>query len=290
MSERSRRSSSRSRDRVDNADQGEKDEMRELRGMREQRGMREKRGKHGKRDKKHKARTITIHKGGKQVTINDEGALAYDRVIHRREEEQEEEGERGDYKEQHDDVDQAVQDFSSSSSSSYDNDSEDSEDECNRYVRDGEDVVDVYKVCACIFGGAVGKSSRRGEQYDQMIKRKSSSRILSIYDGRTEYEMYQWNASSNESPGFFVAKTKAEALRTAFPRGSKLLETARCLLRCRTHVKDLKKRGNNGSITTSHLKPVEIWNIDKVYPDFGVPHKVAPYWDIVHWKPSGIFK
>ena len=88
---------------------------------------------------------------------------------------------------------------------------------------EGRDTVDMYKVVAIVIGSKRAHSGPRNR----------SSRLLSIYDGITEYTMHQWCEAPADSPGYFVHKSKADALRTGFPRGSKLLKTQRCLLRCR---------------------------------------------------------
>ena len=152
------------------------------------------------------------------------------------------------------------------------------------YVKDGTDVINMYKVCAVLFAGGRMSSTGTGK-----IQHKHS-RIVSIYDGRTEYNRHQANTCSSDSPGFFLCKSKADALRTAFPRGSKLLQSQRCLIRCRVNIKDIKQRGsaNNVAFTTNRLRPVEYFDIDKVYPSKN--SVLPPHWEIVHWRPSGWFK
>ena len=149
------------------------------------------------------------------------------------------------------------------------------------YQNEARDVVDMYKICAITYGGSAGK-------YELTMKRRASSRILSIYDGVTEYNMHKWNECPSAAPGFFVSKSKADALRSAFPRGSKLLQSPRCLIRCRVATSDMRCRGNNGVFTAKKIRPVEIWNLHKVWPNNSIGS--PPYWDIVQWKPSGIFK
>ena len=138
------------------------------------------------------------------------------------------------------------------------------------------DIVNMYKVCAIQTG------------------QKRNTKLLSIYDGKTEYKMHQLNKCSPSSLGYFVCKSKLDALRTAFPRSSKLLQSQRCLIRCRVNINDIIKRGhheNSTTFTATKLKPVECFDIDKVYPNKnGMPHSVAPRWEIVVWKPSGQFR
>lgn len=142
-------------------------------------------------------------------------------------------------------------------------------------------IVDMYKVVALVIGS-------RGVHPGP---RSRTSRLLSIYDGITEYMMHQWCEAPSDSPGYFVHKSKADALRTAFPRGSKLLNMPRCLLRCRVRSSEVTSSTKYGetTLTTTRLRPVEMWEIDLVYPSpraNGLP----PYWDLIHWRPSGIFK
>ena len=146
---------------------------------------------------------------------------------------------------------------------------------------ENENIVDMYKVVAQVFGGRGGRPGTQGR----------SSRLLSIYDGITEYSMHTWCESPADSLGFFVHKSRTDALRTGFPRGSKLLSLPRCLLRCRVHTSNVTSHSKYGvkTLTTTRLRPVEMWEIDLVYPSpraNGLP----PYWDVVRWHPSGTFK
>ena len=179
---------------------------------------------------------------------------------------------RGDHKERDEDVES---NHSSSTNTSFSSSSSSSS-----YKKDSSDVIDMWKICAVTYGSTNGN-------YNMTMKRRARSRIISIYDGCTEYNMHQWNISSSSSPGFFVCKNKQDALRSMFPRNSKLLQSQRCIIRCRVATKDIKCRGNNGMLTTNRLRPVEIWDINKVYSEPGVPHKIAPHWEIVTWQPSG---
>ena len=82
------------------------------------------------------------------------------------------------------------------------------------------------------------------------------SRLYSIYDGTTRYEINKWIKKpliSNLKSGFFVHETAEQAIHSGFPMNAKLTEVARALIR-------VKCDGN------VRYHPGDCLEVEKIFP------------------------
>jgi hypothetical protein len=141
------------------------------------------------------------------------------------------------------------------------------------------------------------------KQCGLVIEPSGSSRIVSIYDGKTAYNMNEWKIQNDitfggdlDGHGFYVYATKDDALHAIFPKGSKAKDLPRVLLKVFVPngfnvkaVRSLKQVASSERkvYVCSRLKPVHMWDI---CPNRHGESGKALSWQIIEWSHSGAWR
>lgn len=110
---------------------------------------------------------------------------------------------------------------------------------------------------------AAAKRARERQSYWKLVARVDG-RLLSIYDGATEYHVGRTmiqRARQDHGGGYYVYASQAEALQAEFPRDAKLRDAEKVLLRC--HCAGSYCRYDNGKVAFGRVTPVEAVDIAK---------------------------
>ncbi len=130
------------------------------------------------------------------------------------------------------------------------------------HCRTAEHIAHLYDVDARALKAAVraAKPALRegGDTYYKQVA-LVDGRLLSIFDGETEYrlgETISENARQHHEGGIYVYRSADAAKRAPFPRESALLSAERVLIRVRAEGRYC--RYDNGKLSFSRVTPLEV--------------------------------